>query len=114
MAALYVIAGGKVVKVLSLADLNRMRCAQLKARRRVQAVERNRARRARLAVRQARLDRQNDLRRRKLAEGRRIARYKEMERRLSHRAMLQRREATWARRVVRVGARGLEPPTSAV
>ena len=95
MAALYVISGGRVVQVLSLADVNRMRFAQLKAQRRVQSIQRNRARRARLALRQARLDHQNALRRHKLAEGRRRARYKEMERRLSHQAMLRRRQANW-------------------
>ncbi|HET6964225.1 MAG TPA: hypothetical protein VFH58_05590 [Acidimicrobiales bacterium] len=103
MAALYVIAGGRVVQAYSLADLNRMRCAQLKRDRQARAVDRNGARRVRLALREARLDHQNAVRRAKLAEGRRRSRYKEMERRLSHQAMLRRREARWHPRPARSG-----------
>lgn len=103
MAALYVTSGGRVVRAYSLADLNRMRLAQLRQDRQARAVERNRARRVRLALREARLDHQNAVRRAKLAEGRRRARYKEMERRLSHQAMLRRREARWTPRPARKG-----------
>ncbi len=103
MAALYVISGGRVVQVFSLAQLNRMRFAELRRQRQTRAVDRNRARRARLAVRQGRLDHQNAVRKAKLAEGRRVARYKEMERRLSHQAMLRRRQASWAPRSPRSG-----------
>lgn len=92
MLGLYVTSGGRVVRHVSVADLNRHRIAVLRGQRRRRAAERQQRRWDRLAVRLHWLDERADRSRRKQAARRATISRKHLERQRCHRAMLLRRD----------------------